>query len=93
MNKCAASGSQRRPLLTANFSGFYIILGICILCTFTSLSSPSYKHLFREAGSCWQVEGLEAKGAGTTLRAIIAALWDPRKLMVSWVLLESGETS
>lgn len=36
---------------------------------------------------------MEAKGAGTTLRAIIAALWDPRKLMVSWVLLESGETS
>lgn len=60
-HKCAASGSQRRTLLTVNFSGFYIILNICILCIFTSLF-PSYKHLIKEASSCWQVEELEAEG-------------------------------
>lgn len=61
---CSASGSQRRPLLTTNFSGFYIIPDICILCIFTSLS-PSYKHLVKDTDSCWQVEGLDAKGLAT----------------------------
>lgn len=60
-HKCAASGSQRHPLLTVNFSGFYIILDICILCIFTSLSPP-YKHLIKEAAVGRWKDELGAKG-------------------------------
>lgn len=78
------------PLLTLNFTGFYIILDICILCIFTSLS-PSHNHLIKKAGSCWQMGELDAQGLGPWGGATVAAFWDSRRLMGSWVMLVSGE--
>lgn len=55
-------------LSIANFTGFFLSYGICILYIFTSLL-PSHNHPIGEAGHCWQIRGWRPEGLATLLTA------------------------